>query len=48
MMRTQLQEAIAGNITEAMRIVARAEGKTPEEIAQGIACGQVEIGRAHV
>ena len=43
MMRTQLQEAIAGNITEAMRIVARAEGKTPEEIAQGIACGQVVI-----
>ena len=43
MMRTQLQEAIAGNITEAMRIVARAEGKIPEEIAQGIACGQVVI-----
>ncbi len=40
---TQRQEALAGNITEAMCQVARVEEKLPEEIRKGVADGTIAI-----
>ena len=38
-----MEDAIAGNITEEMRKVAKDEGKTPEFICRGIASGKIVI-----
>jgi phosphomethylpyrimidine synthase len=40
---TQRQEALKGNITEAMRQVAKAENRSPEEIRTGLAQGVISI-----
>jgi phosphomethylpyrimidine synthase len=40
---TQREEALKGNITEAMRRVARDEGRSPEEIRVGVAQGVIAI-----
>jgi phosphomethylpyrimidine synthase len=40
---TQREEALKGNITEAMARVAREEGRSPEEIRVGIAQGVIAI-----
>ena len=40
---TQIDYARAGRITEAMRIVALKEGRTPEFIRDGVASGRIAI-----
>lgn len=40
---TQLSEALKGNITKEMEFVAKAEGRTPEEIRCGVAKGTIVI-----
>ncbi|MEE8638540.1 MAG: phosphomethylpyrimidine synthase ThiC [Candidatus Margulisiibacteriota bacterium] len=40
---TQREEALKGNVTEAMRRVARDEGRSPEEIRVGVAQGVIAI-----
>lgn len=40
---TQRQEALKGNITDAMREVAKDEGRSPEEIRVGVAQGVIAI-----
>ncbi|KPJ64372.1 thiamine biosynthesis protein ThiC, partial [candidate division WOR-1 bacterium DG_54_3] len=40
---TQREEALKGNITEAMQWVARDEGRSPEEIRVGLAQGVIVI-----
>lgn len=41
-----LEDAVAGKITEEMRVVAKVEGKTPEFICRGIASGRIVIPRS--
>lgn len=41
--KTQMEAAKKGIITEAMEIVAKKENRTPEQIRQWVACGQVAI-----
>ena len=40
---TQIDSARAGVITPEMKIVAEKEGRSPEEIRQGVACGRIAI-----
>lgn len=40
---TQLSQARAGNITAEMEVVAAKEGRTPGEIRQGVAAGEIVI-----
>ena len=42
-MATQMELARQGIITEAMELVAQKEGRTPEFIREGIACGKIAI-----
>ena len=41
-----LEDAVAGKITDEMRVVAKEEGKTPEFICRGIASGRIVIPRS--
>ena len=40
---TQIDFARAGEITDAMRIVAEKEGRDPEWVRDGVACGRIAI-----
>jgi phosphomethylpyrimidine synthase len=41
----QISEARKGQLTEEMKAVAAAEGRRPEEIMRGVACGRIVIPR---
>lgn len=40
---TQIDAARAGTVTREMRIVAEKEGRTPEFVREGVACGRIAI-----